>query len=298
MSNDLKATPIGPFAAPGNWYRGALHVHTSNSDGADAPAVVLERYRALGYDFVAITDHQKVTRAPAPEGMLVLPGVEQHLSDDVSGKQWHFVGIGFEDEPRTSWTSPDEIVRFLRPRAAYLVAAHPYWSGLSGEDLHKFTQCDAVEVFNTLCAVEIARGSSEPIWDHLLSYKARLNCVAVDDTHQRRRRVDIGKAWVMVKATELTEDAILNALKQGDYYSSTGPEILDFNHLLGTYSVKSLPCRSVAFMCNTWYGRRFEAPVGGTLTEGDYTLQGREVYLRAQVTDHLGRRAWTNPVYF
>ena len=42
-------------------YKGDLHVHTSRSDGHLAPQVVVDRFNAIGYSIVAITDHNLVT---------------------------------------------------------------------------------------------------------------------------------------------------------------------------------------------------------------------------------------------
>ena len=39
------------------WKKGALHTHSSWSDGRAIPEVVLTNYKKLGYDFVSITDH-------------------------------------------------------------------------------------------------------------------------------------------------------------------------------------------------------------------------------------------------
>ena len=38
--------------------RGNLHAHTTFSDGVRAPAALVSEYEALGYDFLAITDHE------------------------------------------------------------------------------------------------------------------------------------------------------------------------------------------------------------------------------------------------
>src|SRR5262245_62368109 len=37
--------------------RGNLHAHTTLSDGVRAPQALIDEYEALGYDFLAITDH-------------------------------------------------------------------------------------------------------------------------------------------------------------------------------------------------------------------------------------------------
>src|SRR3989475_3698145 len=40
------------------WLRGNLHAHTTYSDGVKTPQELLADYEALGYDFLAITDHE------------------------------------------------------------------------------------------------------------------------------------------------------------------------------------------------------------------------------------------------
>ncbi len=45
------------FSAPGQFYRGNLHTHSTRSDGILEPAEVCRRYKAEGYDFIALTDH-------------------------------------------------------------------------------------------------------------------------------------------------------------------------------------------------------------------------------------------------
>ena len=43
-------------------FKASLHAHTTNSDGAHSPASVLEAHYRIGYDIVAITDHNYLTR--------------------------------------------------------------------------------------------------------------------------------------------------------------------------------------------------------------------------------------------
>ena len=78
-------------------YRGDLHVHTSCSDGSEAPGNVAAYYRGYGYDFMAITDHRRYypsldamdTWAELSDLNLV-PGEEVHLPlNDV-----HYVNFG------------------------------------------------------------------------------------------------------------------------------------------------------------------------------------------------------------
>ena len=296
MTPEAEAASIGPFALEGNWYRAALHVHTTNSDGAEPPETVLTRYRDAGFHCVALTDHGKVTAAQAPEGLLRLPGIELDCSTDDPPKAWHIVGIGCEKEPRKKLTDVRDIVKFLKSHARFVQAAHPYWSNLSGEDLRSLCSCDALEVYNSVCDVMVGRGSAEQPLDYVLSAGERINVVAVDDSHQQPG--DLGRAWTMLKAPELTQEAVYNALARGDFYASTGPEILDWTRSGSSVRITTSPCRTISFMSNTWYGQRFDAEPDGVLTEAEYFLQGPEIYLRIQATDADGKRAWTNPIYF
>ncbi len=53
-----------PYAAGGDWYKGNIHCHTTESDGALSPGGVIWCYQAGGYDFLAITDHNTITTFP------------------------------------------------------------------------------------------------------------------------------------------------------------------------------------------------------------------------------------------
>ena len=46
-----------PFDKPGRFWRGNLHTHSNASDGVLPPDEVCRRYKAQGYDFIALTDH-------------------------------------------------------------------------------------------------------------------------------------------------------------------------------------------------------------------------------------------------
>ena len=61
--------------------------------------------------------------------------------------------------------------------------------------------------------------------EEVLAAGRRLNAYAADDAHFKSP--DAAGGWVMVKAEKLEPELLLEALKQGDYYSSQGPEIHD-----------------------------------------------------------------------
>jgi hypothetical protein len=50
--------------------------------------------------------------------------------------------------------------------------------------------------------------------------------IATDDAHEYTswgvREVNPGRGWVMVRSARLTPDSISRAMKQGEFYNSTG----------------------------------------------------------------------------
>ena len=79
---------------------GDLHMHTYRSDGREAPWKVVADYRAYGYDFLAITDHNRYHPSLEAEYLYkdtdklltIVPGEEVHLP----GNPVHIVNFGGE----------------------------------------------------------------------------------------------------------------------------------------------------------------------------------------------------------
>lgn len=73
-----------------------LHVHSSASDGTDAPAEVVRRAAAAGLDVMALTDHDTVSgiaaaRDALPPGLTLIPGMELSCMLSVGRARQHSV---------------------------------------------------------------------------------------------------------------------------------------------------------------------------------------------------------------
>lgn len=79
-------------------FRGDLHMHTTRSDGNQAPAIVAANYRKNGYDFLAMTDHDSYYPSleainaykDVPIEYNLVTGEEVHLE----GNDIHIVNFG------------------------------------------------------------------------------------------------------------------------------------------------------------------------------------------------------------
>ncbi len=78
-----------------------LHIHSTASDGTDAPSVLVRKARAAGIDTLALTDHDTVAGvreflAAAEEGMTLIPGIE--VSSRTASGKCHILGLGVRTE--------------------------------------------------------------------------------------------------------------------------------------------------------------------------------------------------------
>lgn len=293
------------FSAPGTWYRGNLHGHTTESDGAFTPAQYAAFYRGRGYHFAAVTDHWRVTdmaRFASPE-FAFIPGAELDGRDPVSGMH-HVLALGVHDVPaRADAAQLQRTVDAIRALGGLAFIAHPYWSGQSARDLLTAEGYSGIEVWNATCAVRWGKGLASVQWDELLQAGRQVLALASDDVHHRvAEGDDAGLGWVVVRAERLEPTALLAALAAGHFYSSTGPEILDLQVERDRADsgplarVRCSPCRAVHFLCAGPLGRTVRAAEGQTLSEATLRLHRGATHLRVECVDAQGGTAWSNPI--
>ncbi len=306
---------LNPFTRPGRWYRGVFHCHTTNSDGARTVESVVAWYAAQGYDFLAITDHNQLTRTadgggPVPppgghaeRGLVLVPGTEVDAGRTRLGESYHLVGIGLREMikvPRDAASrhrlAVQEVITALRRAGAVVFVAHPYWSGLVLDDLLPLRDLAGIEVWNANTEVDIGKGYSGVHWDDCLSQGKPILGVANDDAHWRM--ADYGQAWTLLRAETLTPSSIVQALEEGSFYASTGVVLEDITFEGDNASVQVAPpgAQEIRFLCDRRWGQRVVAK-GTPLREASHTLRGRERYLRIEVVSPAGERAWTNPLF-
>lgn len=289
-----------PFVLPGRWFKGCLHIHSSASDGVLTREEVIDWYRSRGYHFLALTDHDVLSgsRVVSPD-FITLGGIEVEGIDPVSGL-YHLVGLEAERAPRIGPMEVlpiQEAVQRLRAAGGWVSLAHPYWSGQMSKDLLALQGCSALEVYNGGCEVDDCKGYSTVHWDDLLAAGKRLWGLAVDDAHWRNGFKDAGLGWIWVKAETLAPDAILQALDQGHFYASSGPEIYDLKVEGDWASVRCSPAVNVDFVGTALFSRRISAAPGEVLTEARHHLIEGQRYLRVACRDSEDRWAWSNPVF-
>ena len=291
--------------------KGALHVHTTRSDGKGTPEEVIRLHHENGYHFMALTDHNvinHINHADVP--MTMLSGIERDLR--LPGRTQdkphcvHVVGIGVPGDPAAPGqdvypghagngecgADAQPMIDDMHAWGMKTIYAHPEWSGTTYQDFKDLKGNFAMEVWNTGCAIENAQDMNAPYWDEALDAGQHIWGVATDDGHPVYQHC---KGWVMV-AADNDASSILDALEKGEFYSSCGPEIHDFYVEDGVAHVECSAAASIQFISlrHPLPCRRMEAE---PLTSAECNVPEGLKYIRVSVVDEQGRRAWSNPIF-
>lgn len=298
--------PLDPaFAAPGRFHRGNLHTHSTRSDGAREPEDVCAHYRDAGYDFIALSDHflpkyafpVTDTRPYRVDGFTTLLAAEVHTTATSLGEMWHLLAIGLPpDFPATvAGEHGPQLAARCRAAGAWVVIVHPGWYALTAQDADSIPDADAVEIYNHTSQLRTDRGDGSYLIDQLLANGRRVTVCATDDAHFQCD--DTLGGWVMVKADANEPQRLLQALKDGRFYSSQGPAIEHVEYHDDRIDVRCSPARAVIALGR---GSAAVQQLGDGLTRVSLPRAPLERggFARIVVADAAGRRAWTNPYWF
>ena len=296
---------INPFKSDGQWYRGNTHSHSTESDGQLSMKERFDAYRERNYDFLVLTDHRIVNDVSnfSTDDFLAISGSEVHPSNPYGGDTYHIVAINIHEPINCSVMHPNDVIKDIKNQGGEAVLCHPYWCGHNLLDYLPLEDYFAIEVYNDTC-MGIGKGFSEQAWDDLLDKAGMVYGIAADDSHGVEH--DCFHAWINVKASSLTTQGIMDALRNGAFYSTLGPEIYDLDLIDNEEDptkrgkkivIKCEPVESITFKSQRSRGRHITAVNGKLLTEAEYLIPNSAKYVRVEVTRPDGKKAWTNPFY-
>jgi hypothetical protein len=305
------------------WLRGTTHVHAQPSgDSAEPIDNVIRWYESHGYDFIALTDHNKVSVAQAAHNLIVIPGVElthnrkdcEPAGDESGNCRIHVNALGVTARPegKLEWTDYKDKQRVVLYERAFATARqlgasvvqinHPqyYWG---------MTQDVMIAIAKDAQLVEIANQqftkwnggdpnhmSVETLWDAALISGANIWGVATDDAHDYQAdgggKYPAGGGWVMVKARR-DPAAILAALAAGRFYSSTGVVLSRAERVGDELVVEVAPGTTNRHAITFIENGNTVATMNGPNAKRAVPRTG---YVRAVVIRDDGKQAWVQPV--
>ena len=225
---------------------------------------------------------------------------------------------------------------------------HPNFGwAVTAEDLAFVTLEKFFEVYNGHPGInhlgDEKHQSVERIWDIANTIRidkmksAPLLGLGTDDCHEYQGRggSQPGRGWIMVRATELTSDSLMQAINRGDFYSSSGVTLTEivFDNETQTLTIQIEAAENETYTtqfigtptdydqetsANKIEGeptdritRKYSADVGKVfaVVEGNiatYQMTGNELYVRALISSSSAhanpsfknqvKQAWTQPV--
>jgi hypothetical protein len=319
-------------AQTGHWFRGNTHTHTLQSDGDSPPDSIARWYRDHGYNFLFITDHEKLTDPVPLNAKYGLPGkylliqgqeVTQRVADSTHVdkiRQAHLNSLGASQLVMPIGKNGLASGITMREGYATNVAAiraagglpqinHPNfrWS-VRLSDLTELPDSSLIEVMNAHTGVNndgdaLGTPGTEALWDSLLTRGKVIFAIGDDDAHSfRPANADAyeltrpGRSWIVVRADTLTAPAILSGIRRGDFYASTGVMFENFTSDANELKITIKPVADSRYRTE-FIGRAGEvlATVNGLVAT--YVIRGNEGYVRARVTDSNGGKALTQATF-
>jgi len=296
--------------------KGNTHCHTTRSDALVSPEDVTQIYYEKGFDFFAMTDHRiynlKSHRPDLP--IITIPGMEYDSSyvwDDYGFRCFHTVTLGpvndnpngqdqqFPQENTPTQEAYQKLLDGFETGGQLTIHCHPHWSSTPPEHFQNLKNICAIELYNHVSVLDSREDTDNGIyWDQILGTGRVIYGVAGDDGHKAHQ---YGNSWIMVNA-EPEIGSILNAIKAGKFYASTGPVIKDFYiDDQGFAHVECSDAAVVSFHCDKHNGKAIYPEEGkDTLNHAVFTFMnspGKCAYVRAVVVDKQGKLAWTNPIF-
>lgn len=307
-----------PFSADLPWFKGNLHCHSTVSDGFCTPEALAELYRIHGYSFLVFSEHEIYTEPTTldQEDFLILGGIERSIQ--LPNECYHINGIrdytqdGFQLQNQQSIPIPayrseldvQKIINELKTAGCLVMINHPYWSFNRLSSLEALKHYDLIELYNFGCDQETGCGDSSIIIDELLEQGKNFYITATDDNHNKNKRIpgqmtewDSFGGFIMVQCESLTRENLCQALKDGRFYASQGPQLRDVTVSEGIVHVECSPCERVIFYTYPRHGYSVDSEIEEhPITHCEYQLKGTEEYVRVILMDNGSRKAWSQPI--
>lgn len=274
-----------------------------------------------------------------PGEFLFIEGEE--ISDSCQGKPLHFNALNLAEHiPTQGGGTIEETVRrniiavneqaarLNRPILVHINHSNWKWA-LTPEQLASEEGTHLFELYNGSTGCNNYGDETHPgmdeVWDIALTLRLTelelelMYGIATDDTHNYHAIGEEyshpGRGWIMVRARNLTIEEILESIRKGDFYSSTGVELEDVRQSRSRYLVQIKEEEGIKYTVQ-FIGTRIRNGIIGSPGEilkettnnpASYRYRGDELYVRAKVISSRMQEspaageaapeyAWTQPV--
>ncbi|MEG2583367.1 MAG: CehA/McbA family metallohydrolase [Oscillospiraceae bacterium] len=298
----------------GKFYKANLHTHTTISDGRWSPEKKKENFKKAGYSIVAFTDHDKYINHEElnDENFVAIAAFEAGINQNISGLDWNDVKTyhlniyakdpkNFKVLPKVEHKHDDinyinDYIKKANENGGLVCYNHPGWSLQTREEFTKLEGLFAMEIYNNGCELEDGNGYASQAYNEMLRNGQKIYCVATDDDHNA---FDITSAdndsfggYIMVNLNKLDYKNTIEALENGEFYSSTGAEFKNIYIENNILKVENSPCNRVFIITDN--RKSYRKLSHDEFTKCEFELTGKEKFIRVVAVNKNGGRAMSN----
>ncbi|MFF2480232.1 CehA/McbA family metallohydrolase [Paenibacillus sp. NPDC058071] len=218
------------------WLASELHTHTIHSDGKQTLLELTRGAKLLGFECIALTDHNTMSGLQGKEeieqetGIAILPGMEWTTFHG------HMVTVGLDSFVDWRKAEPDTIdadVAKVHKQGGVAGLAHPFrigtpvCTGCFWEfKIRDWNAFDYIEVWSTTFApVKLDNQRAFALWTRLLNEGVRIAATSGRDWHRQEETKDpLSVTYLGLKEEKHSlQEAAVNALREGRVAVTIGP---------------------------------------------------------------------------
>lgn len=205
-----------------NQLKSSLHAHTKKSDGKDKIQEVLDKYSELGYDVLAITDHDRLTYPwndpkKGDEDVIIPKGLNGIPAAEFSSKHHHINGFFLKEVEKLS--TEEEALKYIESQNALAHLNHP-----GRYDKPHTWYINLYKQFPNLVGLEVINKddrypNDRKLWDDILTDIIEERNVwgfANPDSH-RLNEINTSYNKMLIDG-EYTEEKFRRAMENGEFY--------------------------------------------------------------------------------
>ncbi len=296
-----------------HWFKGDLHLHSDRSDGRASVPQILDRLRACGFDFAALSDHECYGPTDERTSPILIGNSEMR-----SAEGGDVLTLFAEVSNDPGGAGVQDLIDRTRANGGLAVLAHPKIGEFGTTKHHWAYPCHALignyhgyaglEVYthnvgsgfqtaiDRLDAVWIAgcrdANESMAIWGLAGSDAHDLNCITPD-------------VGILVSATECSASALRAAIQQGSFYSLAGScaRFTDISVTGNRLRVEAENAKMIRIKGGPLSSNPGDRTTHAVAWAGDsesvlceYEIRGSEGFVRAEASDRHGGLIFANPI--
>jgi hypothetical protein len=240
-------------------------------------------YKAAGYDFLAVSDHNRVTATQQYN----IPAFLTFPNDELTFRRDHVNAVNIPgSHPSGPSATLQDVINLALNANAIAMINHPSWSSHTPQKITGTSGATLMEVIQHFDDLDY----DAMVWDAFLSTGRQIYGTGTDDAHNYT--TDFNTGWIVVRADSLELNEIITGIQNGDFYASNGVTITDLTMQNRELCVDTQDGDSIIFI-----GKDGEVLKREGAAVSCHTLSDTGMYIRAKVVNSGGNIGYTQ-AYF